>query len=108
MTSIPILSCISSGSFEHSGMIIAPYSVKTMSSIAYGITDNLLTRAADVTLKERRPLVLMLRETPLNLSHIEAMKHVTLMGGIIAPPLNSFYIQPKSIEDLVHYSVARF
>lgn len=102
-----IKSCLSSGSFKHDGMIIAPCSVKTMSSIAYGIADNLIIRAADITLKERRPLVLMLRETPFNLSHIEAMKQITLMGGIIAPPLNSFYIKPKNIEDLVHYSTAR-
>ena len=98
---------ISSGSFKTAGMVVAPCSIRTMSAIAYGNSDNLLTRAADVILKERRRLVLMLRETPLNLVHINAMKAVTEAGGIIAPPVPAFYINPDSIDDLVNHTVAR-
>ena len=98
---------ISSGSFRTLGMIVAPCSVKSMSEIATGVTSNLLSRAADVVLKERRRLVLMLRETPLHLGHIETMKRVTEMGAIVAPPLPAFYARPKSIDDLVNQSVGR-
>jgi len=98
---------ISSGSFRTLGMIVAPCSVKSMSEIATGVTANLLSRAADVVLKERRRLVLMLRETPLHLGHIETMKRVTEMGAIVAPPLPAFYAKPKSIDDLVNQSVGR-
>jgi len=98
---------ISSGSFRTMGMIIAPCSIRTMSEIAHGITSNLLTRAADVILKERRRLVLMLRETPLTMSHIKNMLAVTQSGGIIAPPVPAFYIRPQTIEDLVDHTVGR-
>ncbi len=98
---------ISSGSFKTMGMIIAPCSIRTMSEIAYGITSNLLTRAADVALKERRRLVLMVRETPLTAGHIKSMLAVTESGGIIAPPVPAFYIQPQTIEELVDHTVGR-
>ena len=98
---------IASGSFKTEGMIIAPCSVKTMSEIATGVTSNLLTRAADVTLKERRPLVLMVRETPFHLGHLRTMTTLTEMGAIIAPPLPAFYAKPKTIDDIVEQSVAR-
>ena len=102
-----IAASISSGSFISDGMIIAPCSVKTLSEIATGNGNNLISRSADVVLKERRRLILMLRETPLNYIHIKNMLTVTKMGGIIAPPLNSFYIKPNSIDELVQYSVVR-
>lgn len=98
---------IASGSFKTMGMIIAPCSMNSLASIALGLTGNLLTRAADVILKERRRLVLMVRETPLNLVHIKNMQRVTEMGGIIYPPVPAFYQQPQSIDDIVHHSVAR-
>ncbi len=98
---------IASGSFQTLGMIIAPCTIKTMSEIATGVTSNLISRAADVALKERRPVVLMLRETPLHLGHIRSMAQVTEIGGIIFPPVPAFYIRPKSIEDLVAYTVGR-
>jgi len=98
---------ISSGSFRTMGMIIAPCSIHTMSEIAHGISSNLVTRAADVVLKERRRLVLMLRETPLTVSHIKSMLAVTQSGGIIAPPVPAFYIRPQTIEDLIDHSVGR-
>ncbi|MGL6019373.1 MAG: UbiX family flavin prenyltransferase [Gibbsiella quercinecans] len=98
---------ISSGSFKTLGMIIAPCSMNTLASIAHGLTSNLLTRAADVILKERRRLVLMVRETPLNLTHIKNMHLVTEMGGIIYPPVPAFYQQPQSVDDIVRHSVAR-
>jgi len=98
---------ISSGSFKTMGMIIAPCSIRTMSEIAHGITGSLLTRAADVVLKERRRLVLMLRETPLTAGHIKSMLAVTESGGIIAPPVPAFYIRPRTIEELVDHAVGR-
>lgn len=98
---------IASGSFKSHGMLIAPCSVHTLSAIASCITDNLLIRTADVMLKERRPLVLMVRETPLHLGHIQAMAAVTEMGGIISPPVPAFYTRPSSIDDVVNQTVAR-
>ncbi len=98
---------IASGSFKTRGMLIAPCSVRTMSEIASGVTSSLLTRAADVVLKERRPLVLMIRETPFHLGHIRTMQTLTEMGAIIFPPLPAFYANPKSIEEIVDQSVGR-
>jgi 4-hydroxy-3-polyprenylbenzoate decarboxylase len=98
---------IASGSFRTRGMLIAPCSVRTMSEIATGVTSSLLTRAADVVLKERRRLVLMVRETPFHLGHIRTMETLTEMGAVICPPLPAFYAQPKTIEDLVDQSVGR-
>lgn len=98
---------IASGSFPTLGMIIAPCSVRTMSEIATGVTSSLLTRAADVTLKERRPLVLMVRETPLHLGHLRTMTQLAEMGAVIAPPLPAFYAKPASIEEMVDQSVGR-
>lgn len=97
----------SSGSYRTLGMIVAPCSVKTLAEIATGTTDNLLSRAADVVLKERRRLVLMLRETPLHLGHIRNMAHVTEMGGIIYPPVPAFYARPESLDDMVDHTVGR-
>jgi len=97
----------SSGSFPTRGMVIAPCSIKTMSEIATGMTANLISRAADVVLKERRRLVLMLREAPLHIGHIRSMATVTEAGGIIYPPVPAFYAQPKSIEDMVDHTLAR-
>ncbi|MDF8356629.1 UbiX family flavin prenyltransferase [Ensifer adhaerens] len=97
----------SSGSYKTLGMIVAPCSVKTLAEIATGTTDNLISRAADVVLKERRRLVLMLREAPLHLGHIRNMAHVTEMGGIIYPPVPAFYAKPQSIEDMVDHTVGR-
>ncbi len=98
---------IASGSFRTLGMIIAPCSVRTMSEIATGVTASLLTRAADVTLKERRPLVLMVRETPLHLGHLRTMTKLAEMGAVIAPPLPAFYAKPASIAEMVDQSVGR-
>ena len=98
---------IASGSFQTQGMVVAPCSVKTLSEIASGVTGNLISRAADVALKERRRVVLMLRETPLHLGHIRAMAQVTEMGGIIFPPVPAFYTRPKNIGELVDHSVGR-
>lgn len=98
---------VASGSFPTLGMIIAPCSVRTMSEIATGVTSSLLTRAADVTLKERRPLVLMVRETPLHLGHLRTMVRLAEMGAIIAPPLPAFYAKPVTLEDMVDQSVGR-
>jgi 4-hydroxy-3-polyprenylbenzoate decarboxylase len=98
---------IASGSYPALGMVVAPCSVRTMSEIATGVTSSLLTRAADVTLKERRPLVLMVRETPFHLGHLRTMVRLAEMGAIIAPPLPAFYAQPTSIEALVDQSVGR-
>ena len=98
---------IASGSFRTLGMIVAPCSVRTMSEIATGVTSSLLTRAADVTLKERRPLVLMVRETPLHLGHLRSMSAVTEMGAVVMPPVPAFYAQPETIADIVDHSVSR-
>lgn len=98
---------IASGSFQSEGMIIAPCSMKTLAAVAHGLSDNLITRAADVVLKERRRLVLMVRETPFNLAHLRNMTAVTEMGGIIFPPLPGFYHQPQSIQEMVDHTVAR-
>lgn len=98
---------ISSGSFKTLGMLIAPCSVRTMSEIATGVTASLLTRAADVVLKERRRLVLMLRETPYHLGHLRTMTAITEMGAIIAPPVPAFYAEPQTLDDLVRQSVGR-
>ena len=98
---------VASGSFPTLGMIIAPCSVRTMSEIATGVTSSLLTRAADVTLKERRPLVLMVRETPLHLGHLRTMVRLAEMGAVIAPPMPAFYARPASLEEMVDQSVGR-
>jgi len=98
---------ISSGSFRTMGMVIAPCTVRTLSEIASGVTSTLLTRAADVTLKERRRLVLLLRETPLHAGHIRSMLQVTEMGAIVAPPVPAFYTRPASIADVVDQTVGR-
>ncbi|HEY2357276.1 MAG TPA: UbiX family flavin prenyltransferase [Phenylobacterium sp.] len=98
---------IASGSFKTLGMIVAPCSVRTMSEIASGVTSSLLTRAADVTLKERRPLVLMVRETPLHLGHLRTLVRLAEMGAVIAPPLPAFYAKPASLEAMVDQSVGR-
>jgi len=98
---------VASGSFPTLGMIVAPCSVRTMSEIATGVTSSLLTRAADVVLKERRPLVLMVRETPLHLGHLRTMVRLAEMGAVIAPPLPAFYAKPQTIEEMVDQSVGR-
>jgi 4-hydroxy-3-polyprenylbenzoate decarboxylase len=98
---------IASGSFRTRGMVIAPCSIRTMAEIATGTTSSALTRAADVVLKERRPLVLMLRETPLHAGHLENLLKLARLGAIIAPPVPAFYIRPKSVDDLVDHAVGR-
>jgi len=98
---------LASGSFLTDGMVVAPCSVKTMSAIAAGVSSNLLLRAADVTLKERRRLVLMVRETPFHLGHLRTMVALTEMGAIVAPPIPAFYFKPQSVEDLVDHSIDR-
>jgi 4-hydroxy-3-polyprenylbenzoate decarboxylase len=98
---------IASGSFYSDGMVIAPCSMKTLAAVAHGLADNLIARAADVMLKERRRLVLMVRETPLNLAHLRNMTAVTEMGGIVFPPVPSFYQHPASIDEMVEHTVAR-
>lgn len=98
---------VSSGSFQTLGMVILPCSMKTLAEIATGVTTTLLSRAADVTLKERRRLVLVPRETPLHLGHLRNMTAATEMGAVIAPPMPGFYAQPKSLDDLVNHTVGR-
>jgi 4-hydroxy-3-polyprenylbenzoate decarboxylase len=98
---------LASGSFQTAGMVIAPCSIQTMSSIACGVTSSLLTRAADVTLKERRTLVLMVRESPLHVGHLRTMTSLAEMGAILAPPIPGFYNQPATILDLVDSSIER-
>jgi 4-hydroxy-3-polyprenylbenzoate decarboxylase len=102
-----ISATIASGSFPIDAMIIAPCSIRSMSAIQTGNTDNLLTRSADVCLKERRPLLVMVREFPFHLGHLRAMTQLTEMGAIIAPPVTSFYHLPKTIDDIVNYSLER-
>lgn len=98
---------IASGSFRTLGMLIAPCSIRSMSEIATGVTSSLISRAADVCLKERRRLVLMVRESPLHLGHLRTMAAVTEMGAIVAPPMPAFYTRPQSLEEIVDQSVAR-
>ena len=98
---------IASGSFKTAGMIVAPCSVRTMSEIATGVTTSLLTRAADVTLKERRPLILMVRETPLHLGHLRSLVQLAEMGAIILPPMPAFYAEPRTLSDLVDQVVGK-
>jgi 4-hydroxy-3-polyprenylbenzoate decarboxylase len=100
-------SAISSGSFRTAGMIVAPCSMRSMSEIASGVTTTLLTRAADVVLKERRRLVLMVRETPLHTGHLRTMTALSEMGAIIAPPVPAFYAKPENLEDMVDHTVGR-
>jgi 4-hydroxy-3-polyprenylbenzoate decarboxylase len=98
---------IASGSFRTMGMVVAPCSVRSMSTIAAGTTDNLLTRAADVVLKERRPLVLLVRETPLHAGHLETMLRLARIGAVLMPPVPAFYTHPQSIGDIVDQTVGR-
>ncbi|WP_404300052.1 UbiX family flavin prenyltransferase [Alicycliphilus denitrificans] len=98
---------IASGSFVTHGMVVAPCSMRTLAAIAHGLSDSLLTRAADVTLKERRRLVLLTRETPLHLVHLRNMVAVTEMGAIVSPPVPAFYKRPRTVDDIIEHSVAR-
>ena len=102
-----IAAAISSGSFLTMGMIVVPCTMKTLSGIALSYSDNLLLRAADVTLKDRRPLVLVPRETPLHLGHLRLMVQVTEMGAIVAPPLPAFYHRPQNVDDIINQTVNR-
>jgi 4-hydroxy-3-polyprenylbenzoate decarboxylase len=99
--------CLASGSFETAAMVVAPCSMKTLAAVAHALSDNLLTRAADVTLKERRRLVLMVRETPFNLAHLRNMTAATEMGAIVFPPLPAFYNRPSSVDEMVDDTVER-
>jgi len=98
---------IASGSFQSDGMIVAPCSMKTLAAIAHGLSDNLISRAADVVLKERRRLVLMVRETPLHAGHLKNMLAVTEMGGVIAPPVPALYAGPKNLQDVIDHNLGR-
>jgi flavin prenyltransferase len=102
-----IAAAISSGSFRTMGMLVAPCSIRTLSEIASGVTSSLLTRAADVVLKERRKLVLMVRETPFHLGHLRSMVQVTEMGAIVMPPVPAFYTRPATVDEIVRHSVGR-
>jgi 4-hydroxy-3-polyprenylbenzoate decarboxylase len=102
-----ISAAIASGSFINDGMIIAPCTVKTLSEIATGCTQSLISRAADVALKDKRRLVLLFRETPLHLGHIRSMQAVTEMGAIVMPPITSFYSKPKTVDDMVNHTIGR-
>lgn len=98
---------IASGSFQSQGMVVAPCSMRTLAAIAHGLSDNLIARAADVTLKERRRLILLAREAPLNLAHLRNMTSATEMGAIVFPPVPAFYLRPQSVSELVDQLVAR-
>lgn len=98
---------IASGSFQSSGMVVVPCSMRTLAAVAHGLSDNLITRAADVMLKERRRLILMVREAPLNLAHLRNMTSVTEMGGIIYPPSPAFYQRPQSVADIIDHTISR-
>ncbi len=102
-----LAAAISSGSFLTAGMIVVPCSMKTASAIAHSYNDNLLTRAADVTLKERRPLVLVVRETPLHLGHLRTLVQLAEIGAIILPPIVGFYTRPKTIDDVINHTVGK-
>ena len=102
-----IAASISSGSYKTMGMVVVPCSIKTLSGIAHSYSDNLLTRAADVVLKDRRKLVLVLRETPLHLGHIRLLQMVAELGGIVAPPMPAFYHRPQTINDIINQTVNR-
>lgn len=102
-----IAAAISSGSFKTYGMVVVPCSIKTMAGIAHSYSDNLILRAADVVLKDRRRLVLVLRETPLHLGHLRLMTQVTEMGAILAPPMPAFYHRPKTLDDIINQTVNR-
>jgi 4-hydroxy-3-polyprenylbenzoate decarboxylase len=102
-----IAACISSGSFRSDGMIVAPCSMKTVSGIASSYSDNLLLRAADVTLKDRRPLVLLVRETPMHLGHLRLLVQIAELGGIIMPPVPAFYHRPSTLEEVVDHTLNR-
>jgi 4-hydroxy-3-polyprenylbenzoate decarboxylase len=106
-TNTDIGAAISSGSFRTEGMVVAPCSIRSLAEIAYGNTDNLLSRAADVVLKERRRLVLMVRETPLHVGHLRAMTQAAEIGAILLPPVPAFYTRPKTIDDIVNHTVGR-
>jgi len=102
-----ISACVSSGSFQTRGMVIAPCSIKTLSGVANSFNANLVMRTADVTLKERRPLVLMVRETPLHKGHLQLMERAADLGAVIHPPMPAFYNKPQTIDDIVRHTVGR-